>query len=133
VEDDALVFVHDAARPALTKALIKRLTAAYREGVDGVVPIVRPVDTVKETHNGLIKKTIQRDRLALVQTPQVFVASTLKRAYQAAEEEFTDDASAVEAAGGRVAIVQGERLNIKVTTREDLLILESIGRQICQN
>ncbi len=131
----ALVLVHDAARPALTGQLLRRLLDRYQKAdVDGVVPVLRPVDTVKETTpDGVVLGTLDRQRLALVQTPQVFLSDKLIDAYAGAEVEFTDDASAVEAAGGRVATVQGHRFNIKVTTKEDLMILECLGRQICQS
>lgn len=133
IEDEALVFVHDAARPALRPSLLRRLNRTYRKGIDGVVPGIRPSDTVKETDGDAVRKTLQRENLILVQTPQVFLCSTLKRAYSRGDLLFTDDASAVEAMGGRVVFVEGDRCNIKVTTREDLMILESIGRQLCQS
>ncbi|RME65596.1 MAG: 2-C-methyl-D-erythritol 4-phosphate cytidylyltransferase [Nitrospirae bacterium] len=133
LEDDALVFVHDAARPVLRQSLLKRLNGAFTEGVDGVVPGISPPDTVKETEDHSVKRTLKRENLILVQTPQVFLSSTLKRAYTMRDILFTDDASAVEASGGRVVYVEGDRFNIKVTTREDLIILESIGRQVCQS
>jgi len=133
VEDDCLVLIHDAARPALTKGLISRVLHAYSDNIDGVVPIIRPVDTVKETIDSLVKKTLNRSNLALVQTPQVFLASTLKRAYSVVKEIVPDDASAVEASGGTIVTVQGEPFNIKITIKEDLLILEALRRHLCQN
>ena len=133
IGSEALVFVHDAARPALRRDLLRRLLGAFRQGVDGVVPGLRPYDTVKETEDHTVRRTLSREALILVQTPQVFVSSTLKRAYSQRDTLFTDDASAVEAMGGRVVFVEGDRFNIKVTTREDLIILEHLRRQICQS
>ncbi len=117
-----VVVVHDAARPLVTPALVDR-ACLIPEGFDGTVAAVPLTDTVKEVEGEVIVATPDRGRLVAVQTPQAFRFACLKRAHeQAAREGFvgTDDAALVERAGGRVAVIEGSRDNIKVTFPEDL-------------
>src|SRR6185312_15817699 len=90
---------------------------ALAEGFDGAVPVVPVADTVKRVRDGIVVETPARSELVAVQTPQAFVAGVLRAA---AAGEGSDCASLVEAAGGRVRVVQGDELLLKVTTREDL-------------
>ena len=72
---------------------------------------------------------VSRDGLVLVQTPQVFAAEVLRKAYdQPFSPSFTDDASVVEASGVRVHVVPGDRMNLKITTPEDLQYAEGLVR-----
>src|SRR5207237_1792345 len=92
-------------------------------GVQGVVPVVPSPDTVKRVREGLVIETVSRDELGLVQTPQAFTAEALVDAHRRAQLtglEATDDAMLLEAAGFRVAAVEGDPSNFKVTTPEDL-------------
>jgi 2-C-methyl-D-erythritol 4-phosphate cytidylyltransferase len=128
-EDAAVILVHDAARPLVPDAVIERLLAALNEGWDGAVPGLPFVDTVKRVENGAVVETLPRAELVAVQTPQAFVASVL-RAAVAAGGEATDCSSLVEAAGGRVGVVPGDPSLLKVTTTEDLVLVESwLGRR----
>jgi 2-C-methyl-D-erythritol 4-phosphate cytidylyltransferase len=123
VPDDAsVVLVHDAARPVLPAAVIERLLAALADGYDGAVPGLPVSDTVKRAVDGVVVETLPRDELVAVQTPQAFVASVLRAAFTASDRVSlaTDCASLVEAAGGRVKVVQGDERLQKVTTRADL-------------
>ena len=121
VPDDALVvLVHDAARPLVDDAVIERLLGKLAEGVDGVVPGIPIGDTVKRVDRGIVAETIDREALVAVQTPQVFVSDRLRAAYAGELEGTTDCASLVERAGGRVAVVPGDRRLVKVTTADDL-------------
>jgi 2-C-methyl-D-erythritol 4-phosphate cytidylyltransferase len=121
VPDDALVvLVHDAARPLVDDAVIERLLGRLAEGVDGVVPGVAIGDTVKRVDRGIVAETIDREALVAVQTPQVFVSDRLRAAYAGELAGATDCASLVERAGGRVAVVPGDRRLVKVTTADDL-------------
>ncbi len=119
----AVVLVHDAARPLADAALVRRVLAGLA-AADGVVPVVPLADTVKEVDAaGVVVSTPARARYYAVQTPQAFWLGTLAAAYERLEkkgEEVTDDAAAVEAAGGRVVTVPGDRANFKVTYPEDL-------------
>jgi 2-C-methyl-D-erythritol 4-phosphate cytidylyltransferase len=122
VPDDAdLVVVHDAARPFATPELVSRVLEALGQA-DGAVPGVPLTDTVKRVHAGVVVETPDRSQLVAVQTPQGFRADVLRRAHAQADElaAATDCASLVEATGGKVAVVEGDPANLKVTTPDDL-------------
>jgi 2-C-methyl-D-erythritol 4-phosphate cytidylyltransferase len=123
VPDDAdLILVHDAARPFATPELVSRVLEALGQA-DGAVPGVPVTDTVKRVSAGFVVETPDRSQLVAVQTPQGFRADVLRRAYAQPAEVLagaTDCASLVEATGGRVAVVEGDPGNLKVTTPDDL-------------
>ena len=120
VPDSAeIVVVHDAARPLAPPALFAAVVAGVRGGADGAVPGIALTDTVKRVRDGAVLTTVDRTELVAVQTPQAFLASTLRRAH-AGGSEATDDAALVEAVGGRVIVVAGDAANVKLTTLEDL-------------
>jgi 2-C-methyl-D-erythritol 4-phosphate cytidylyltransferase len=123
-EEAAAILVHDAARPLLPPELVPRLLAKLGEGFDGVVPGLPLRDTVKRVDGDAVVETLSRDRIVGVQTPQAFVAPVL-RAALGRREEGTDCASLVEAAGGRVAVIDGDERLLKVTTRADLELVAS--------
>lgn len=115
-----IVCVHDAARPCATAALYERVIAAVRSGAAAAVPGLAVVDTIKVVDaDGWVTATPDRAALVAVQTPQAFDAAALRRAHLD-EGEGSDDALLVEAIGGRVRVVEGERVNIKVTHPDDL-------------
>lgn len=123
VEGDGLVGVHDGVRPFVSQEVIARCyEEAYRQ--KAVIPVVGVVETVRHlTDEG--SETVPRDQYRLVQTPQVFDAALLRRAYQQEYTAlFTDDASVVEALGEKVHLVEGNRENIKLTTPFDLKLAE---------
>ncbi len=127
-DDAAVILVHDAARPLLPEVVVERLIAALGEGYDGAVPGLPLTDTVKRVRDGVVAETLPRDQLMAVQTPQAFVAPTLRAALAAATDSTsntvlqaaTDCASLVEANGGRIAVVEGDERLAKVTTQADL-------------
>jgi 2-C-methyl-D-erythritol 4-phosphate cytidylyltransferase len=123
-DDAAVVLVHDAARPLVSDEVVERLLTALNEGWDGAVPGLPVVDTVKRVDGDTVVETLPRSSLVAVQTPQAFVAPVLRNAL-AGGEEGTDCASLVEAAGGRVRVVAGDPRLLKVTTPEDLALVES--------
>lgn len=129
--DVDVVAVHDGARPLITPAVIDGATRALcaDSSVDGIV-VGHPVyDTLKETQDTHVIETADRSRYWVAQTPQVFGVSTLRAAYDRAAQlnwSGTDDASYVEAAGGRVQMFEGPRSNLKVTVAEDLDIVEAV-------
>jgi len=126
VPDEALVvLVHDAARPLLDDAVVERVLGPLSEGFDGVVPALPVPDTLKRVEGGSVIETVARDGLVSAQTPQAFLASALRRAYFGDFLDATDCASLVERAGGRVAVVEGDPRLLKVTTPEDLALVES--------
>jgi 2-C-methyl-D-erythritol 4-phosphate cytidylyltransferase/2-C-methyl-D-erythritol 2,4-cyclodiphosphate synthase len=121
------VLVHDAARPFVSRAHVEHLLAAL-EDADGAVPALPVPDTLKRG-DGLISETVSREGLWRAQTPQAFRLETLAAAYRAwpMGEEPTDDASVVERAGGRVAMVAGDPLLMKLTYPEDFLMAEKLA------
>jgi 2-C-methyl-D-erythritol 4-phosphate cytidylyltransferase len=120
-----VVVVHDAARPLASVTLFQEVIRAVRAGADGAVPGIPLVDTVKVVEDGHVAETLDRDRLVAVQTPQAFAAGMLRRAHEE-DREGTDDASLVEAIGGRVAVVPGEAANAKITTQHDLVVARAL-------
>ncbi|MDD5645485.1 MAG: 2-C-methyl-D-erythritol 4-phosphate cytidylyltransferase [bacterium] len=118
-----LVAVHDAVRPFIDEALINRLVESIG-GDDGVIPSIRILQTVKEVDgNSYVKKTLDRDFIVEIQTPQVFKYQVLKKAYDYIMEnniKVTDDSSAVELTQGKVRTIEGSRANRKITHKEDL-------------
>lgn len=120
----AFLAVHDGARPLVTPELIDAtITLAYR--TNAAAPGVPVKDTVKIVRDGKVESTPPRETLRAVQTPQVFDAALLRGALQAAltaDEEITDDCSAVERLGKEVYLTDGSYENIKITTPEDLLL-----------
>jgi 2-C-methyl-D-erythritol 4-phosphate cytidylyltransferase len=118
--DALVVLVHDAARPLVTDDVVERVLAPLSEGWDGAVPGLPVGDTLKRVGSGGgVEETVSRERLWAVQTPQAFVAETLRRA-QTGGSDATDCAGLVEAAGGRVKVVDGDPRLLKVTSDADL-------------
>jgi 2-C-methyl-D-erythritol 4-phosphate cytidylyltransferase len=125
-EDAAVVLVHDAARPLLPDDVIERVLAPFSEGWDGVVPGLPVRDTVKRVdHGGRIVETVERQGLVAVQTPQAFLADVLRPAVAGGGDGASDCSSLVEARGGRVKVVPGDRRLLKVTDRDDLELVSS--------
>lgn len=136
VPDGAIVAVHDGVRPFVSESLIVRMFDTA-ETVPALIPVVRCVDTMralatKRDASGSevlepLDVKVDRSVLYAVQTPQIFHSDVLKAAYsQPYDTAFTDDASVVERSGIPLSFISGERLNIKITTKEDLLLAESI-------
>ena len=125
VEGEGLVGVHDGVRPFVSQEVIAR---CYEEASlkKAVIPVIGVVETVRHlTDEG--SETVPRDQYKLVQTPQVFDVTLLRRAYQQEfTDMFTDDASVVEALGEKVYLVEGNRENIKLTTPFDLKLAEML-------
>ena len=125
--DDALVAVHDGVRPFVSSRV---LDDCFREAwIHGAaIPMIDVQDSLRHIVGGNgVTEVVSRDRYRLVQTPQVFRLSLLRRAYeQRFVESFTDDASVGEALGEQVVGVEGNRENIKLTTPFDLMIAKTL-------
>ena len=119
-----LIAVQDAVRPFASAELIRR-TAEAAAAHGAAIPALPPVDSFRAmTEEG--SHIVDRNRLRIVQTPQIFRADWLLEAYKAEfDPRFTDDASVVEAAGHPVHLVEGERMNLKLTTPDDFAIAEA--------
>lgn len=128
----ALVLVHDAARPFVDAGVIDRVLQVASLGA-AAVPGIRLSDTVKETDTaGLVTRTVPRDRLVAVQTPQAFPRQMLETAHHRARNTdeggpATDDAALCERLGHPVRVVAGSPRNIKVTTAEDFELAERLA------
>jgi 2-C-methyl-D-erythritol 4-phosphate cytidylyltransferase len=124
--DAAVIVVHDAARPLVSDELVERVVTPLSQGWDGAVPGLAVVDTVKRVGpDGAIVETVPRGDLVVVQTPQAFVADVLRRALASeTASAATDCASLVEAQGGRIQVVDGDPRLLKVTSPEDLALVE---------
>lgn len=132
VPEGALVAVHDGVRPLLSEGLVKDMFEKA-EGVPALIPVTPCVDTMKvlESKDGELVTVpgAKADRSVLygAQTPQIFHSEILKEAYAMPyDTSFTDDASVVEKYGKSLSYVVGERLNIKITTQDDLLLARAI-------
>lgn len=115
-----IVCVHDAARPFASPEVFRRVISAVVDGADAAVPGIAVVDTIKQINeSNVVVDTPHRETLRAVQTPQAFRASSLRRAHERGGEG-TDDAYLIEKIGGEVVVVDGELVNRKITTPEDL-------------
>ena len=125
IPEKCLVFVHDAVRPLVDKTTISN---CYRTAkIHGnAIPVVPLKESLRMAENGL-SRSVNRENFKVVQTPQVFYSSLIKRAYtQTYNEQFTDDASVVEAMGNQLHIVEGNPDNIKITRPGDLGYAEAV-------
>lgn len=128
------VLVHDAARPLASTALFDRVIDELRRTGDSVIPVLPVVDTLKRVDGeGVVHETVDRSALVSVQTPQGFPRELLAAAHERlglgsgdAGDAPTDDAEVVQRADGLVRTVSGEMLAHKLTTPEDLELLEAL-------
>lgn len=132
VPDGAVVAVHDGVRPLLSPELVRDMFKAA-ETEQAVIPVTPCVDTIKvlELKDGRLEAVpgAKADRSVLygAQTPQVFHSEIIKEAYSMAyDTSFTDDASVLEKYGKSLSFVIGERLNIKITTQDDLMLARAV-------
>lgn len=124
--ESGLVAVQDGVRPFASNELIKRCFDAAWDRM-AVIPVISSTDSLREVLDNGDSRIIDRSKIRLIQTPQVFSAELLKEAYQTEyKDTFTDDASVVEAMGMTIYLVEGEVTNIKITTPLDLKIGEAI-------
>lgn len=134
VQEESIIFVHDAVRCLVTPDLIRR---CYEHALTmgSAVPVVRAKDSVRmlhEEHND--NEIIERDRIVLVQTPQTFHSKILLPAFQIDyKERFTDEATVVESFGLKISLLEGEENNIKITQPVDLLIAEAVLNAVNSN
>ena len=125
IPNQGVVAIHDGVRPFLHSNMLDRCFQAVKIQ-RAVIPVINVVDTVRQlTPDG--SQTVDRNAYKLVQTPQLFKTSLLKQAYEPPyTTAFPDDASVVEAMGEKVALVEGSRENIKITTPFDMKVAEAL-------
>ena len=129
-EETDLVIIHDGVRPLVSRRLIDD-TIKYAIKYGAAIPALKITDTVKEVFNQKISKTIPRENLYTVQTPQVFKKHIILKAYEGEHiSTATDDADLVQLAGYDVFIVQGENTNIKITTPFDIKLAEMFFKKL---
>ena len=130
-DGDAWVLVHDGARCLVTADVVSRVLDDLERYGSGVASVA-VTDTVKRTDpDGFVKETVPRASLRAMQTPQGFPLTDLKKAHRLAERDGfigTDDAAMMEHAGYRVHLSEGSRVNLKLTTKEDLAMAEALVR-----
>jgi len=125
------VLVHDAARPLATATLVRRVLAAAVES-GAAFPAISPRDAVKRVEGNRLVESLDRSRIVLAQTPQAFAYELLARAHREAADAGLvgdDDAQLVAATGHAVTVVEGEPANIKLTTPEDLEVVEALIKE----
>ncbi len=124
------VLIHDAARPNLKAHLVKRVIDRLYEGEDAVIPVVPSHDALKVVKDGYVVKTLNRKEIFRAQTPQGFKRPIIQEVLEdpRSPEDVFDDAQLLEAKGIRIRVVEGDPLNIKITTREDLSLFLSMIR-----
>lgn len=126
--EQALVGVHDGVRPFPSANTIRRVYEAA-EKWGAAVPVAPVVDTLRHVNGDGSSTTVARGEYRIVQTPQAFSIQLLQKAYrQEYREAFTDDASVVESLGHAIALAEGNRENIKITTPFDLQVAEAVIR-----
>lgn len=124
--EEAVVLVHDGVRPLIESPQIEAVAQAAQQY--GAAALAVPLkDTPREVLDTGENRSLDRSRIQLMQTPQGFLLSHMRRAFQAGEQpHFTDCASVLESAGESIHLVPGSYRNIKVTTPEDLRIAEAL-------
>ena len=133
IPEGAIVAVHDGVRPLVSEKLIRGMVAKM-SSTRALIPVIPSVDTLKllskdsEGHLQTIEgQAIDRSQVWCAQTPQMFLSEDLKAAYaQAFDTSFTDDASVAAKAGIPLSWCEGERYNLKITTKEDLRLAEAL-------
>jgi 2-C-methyl-D-erythritol 4-phosphate cytidylyltransferase len=125
-EEAAVIVVHDAVRPLAGPSLFTAVVEAVgADGIDGAIPVLPVSDTLKRTEDGTVRSTVDREGMVTVQTPQAFVAASLRAAHAGAGEA-TDDAGLLELQGATVRTVPGDPRNVKLTRPEDLALAEAL-------
>lgn len=125
---NALIAIHDGVRPLVSKDVIENCFATA-EKYGNAIPVIKPVESVR-LEMGTNSKIADREKVFLVQTPQVFKSSIIKKGYETPyQPSFTDDASVAEFMGEKIQLVEGNRENIKITTPFDLIIAEALIKQ----
>lgn len=127
--EEGFVAIHDAVRPFVISSFIQTCFE-HAESYGNAVMAVSVKDSLRMT-SGTKTKAVDRNDFFAVQTPQVFPCDIIKKAYgQPFQTCFTDDATVVESLGYEIELIQGDELNLKITTKEDLLLAEFIVNQL---
>ena len=124
------VLVHDAARPLAPVQVYDRVLQALESGAQAVVPGLPVADTIKAVVDGYVARTVPRDDLVAIQTPQGFELEALIQAHARQTGEVTDDAQLLEQSDVPVRVVEGSPLGLKVTTKFDLAVAQALAKEL---
>ena len=128
VSNKGLVAIHDGVRPLVSEKVIRN-SFETADQFGGSIPVIPPSESLRLVQNNT-SKPVDRNRYFLVQTPQTFKSEQIKKAYsQPFEKRFTDDATVFESNGNTVALIEGNRPNIKITWPSDVYLAQSIFAQ----
>lgn len=131
IEDADIVVIHDTARPFATEKMFLDSIKNVKNGWDGSITALRARDTIKEVKGNKVIKTLNRENLYIIQTPQTFIFSKLFDTHKKAKEKDiwgTDDSYLMEMEGYRITVNEGSTLNFKITTKEDILLANCLLR-----
>lgn len=124
------VLIHDAVRPFISREFVEKIINSLEDGFKGVIPGISEKHTVKFVNNGLVEKTISRENLFEIQTPQFFEREVLIEAYDKLKiDKITDESCLVELLGYKVKLISGKEENIKITTPFDLFVAEQVVKR----
>ena len=124
IKDEGIVAIHDGARPLLSKSLIKNLFKNALKN-NNAIPYINLKDSIRKVDQNK-NKSLNRKNYVLIQTPQVFQSSEIKKAYkQKFNNKFTDDSNVFESLNKKINLIKGEEKNFKITTKKDLILAEN--------
>lgn len=125
IQEEGIVAIHDGVRPMVSEEVIKK-AYQHAEIYGNVIPAIKVSESIREIKIDK-NQPVNRDNLRLIQTPQIFRVSLIKKAYQQNySNEFTDDATVLEAMGENINLIEGNPENIKITTPNDLRIAKAL-------
>lgn len=128
IKEEAVIFIHDAARCLISNDLLLRCYQAVLEH-DAVIPVINVADSLRWVSNES-NSPLDRNHIKLVQTPQVFKSALLLPAFEVEYNEvFTDEATVVESMGYQIHLIEGETTNIKITNPIDIIVAEKIMQE----
>ena len=128
-EKEGIIAIHDGARPLIKIELIKKLFQ-QAELLGNAIPVIAMKESVREV-SGHSSNPFNRDKLKIIQTPQCFKLSIIKKAYlQGFRNTFTDDATVAEFIGEKINLTDGDIENIKITTPSDLIYAEALLKNL---
>lgn len=120
-DDFSDVLIHDGVRPFVSEDIIRSSIKKLRVGANAVIPCIKIADTIKECSGNKVERTINREKLFAVQTPQGFKLNIIKKLHEKYKDEiFTDDSSLLENEGIDIEIIEGNKNNYKITTQQDM-------------
>jgi 2-C-methyl-D-erythritol 4-phosphate cytidylyltransferase len=128
-KDIDYVLIHDGARPFVSKELILRIIRNLKK-YPAVICGIKTRDTLKIIKNGFVKKTLKREEVFLIQTPQGFKKDLILSAYKLKKKKIYDDAQVLEIIGKKIKVIEGDIFNFKITYPQDFHLAKVINERI---